>query len=137
MIRLISFKYTRRQALAWFVLLACVLLLSGCGDDHLRDTGPKTYGHDGYLGLSNSNPNLPNNIHYYSYTNDFNFMEEKLRQLGGIEDVHFTNQDPHIYVRLVPNRGLSEAQIESLAKEAQEMLQFNMPRYTIHVKIKR
>ncbi|XEC94859.1 hypothetical protein AB6A23_26905 [Paenibacillus tarimensis] len=108
--------------------------LSGCG---ARNGAPRTYGHDGYMGLSNSNPNIPGNPNYFNYNSDVEFMEEKLMELGGIRDARFRVLDPHIYVTIYPDQGLSGDRAAELEALAQSTLQSNMPRYTIHVELGR
>ena len=134
---MLRIKKTRRSLLYLAGLVLLIALASaGCsrGPGEAEGGKPQTYGHDGYMGLSNSNPNLPSNPNYYSYSNDTKFMKEKLGELKGIEHIDFRFQDPDIYVNLRLSKELSEEQALRLTEEAQAMLQYNMPRYLIHVK---
>lgn len=128
----------RRLPRVWAALLALLLLASvlgaGCTSSGRTKNGVRTYGHDGYMGLSNSNPNLPlGNSNYYSYSNDIKFMKEQLSQLSGIERVRFVIHDPLIEARIKTQSSMGEQEAERLLQQAEWLLQDNMPRYKIRV----
>ena len=115
------------------ILLVCVPL-SACGVKPQDEEGrPTTYGHDGYMGLSNSNPGLPTNSAYFSYSSDIRFMQEKLNEVGGIKHAAFRIQDPDIYVKLTIREDVTENQAAGLVDRAHRVLADNMPRYIIHM----
>lgn len=114
---------------------ALSLTLFGCGNNEQDKL--KTYGHDGYMGYSNSNPNLPNRHQYLNYNADGNFVEQVLEPIAEIErtQVYFNGTDLHVNIKV--NRALSDGQLERLRAKAQSIVQYNMPRYNVHVEVKR
>lgn len=126
-------RHTRYLGLIGFILLLC-LQLSACGTQPQDKEGrPTTYGHDGYMGLSNSNPGLPKNSAYFSYSSDIRFMQEKLNELGGVRHAAFRFQDPDIYVKLTLAPEVTENQAAELVGRSHQVLADNMPRYIIHM----
>ncbi|OMF29112.1 hypothetical protein BK133_18410 [Paenibacillus sp. FSL H8-0548] len=125
-----------RLALTVVLAAALVLTFSGCGRSE-QENRLKTYGHDGYMGYSNSNPNLPNRYQYLNYNADGNFVEQVLRPLSGIEhtQIYFNGNDLHVNIKV--NKSLSDEQAEKLLAEAQSVVQYNMPRYNVHVEAKK
>ncbi|MBJ6360666.1 hypothetical protein ACFOQM_05005 [Paenibacillus sp. GCM10012307] len=131
-------KSARVPGFLIIALVLCIMLLGGCTNSGSTRNGVKTYGHDGYMGLSNSNPNLPlGNSNYYSYSSDVKFMKEKLSELPGIEKSSFTIHDPDIDVRIRPQAHLDEYETNRLREQSWRLLQENMPRYRIHVYLQR
>ncbi|MBD2845603.1 hypothetical protein IDH44_10410 [Paenibacillus sp. IB182496] len=116
--------------------VALVLLLSGCGGAE-HQGGRDTYGNDGYMGLSNSNPSLPTNPYAFNYERDIAFMKEKLSAFPDIAGLRFVMHDPDVYVHIRPADRLTETQIGRLADETGALLQHNMPRYRIHIRMAR
>ncbi|HZG76662.1 MAG TPA: hypothetical protein VEZ72_12500, partial [Paenibacillus sp.] len=59
------------------LLLTALLLLSGCGNEphHME---ANRYAEDGYLGMSNSNPNFRTNPSHHNYTKDRQLMRQAL-----------------------------------------------------------
>jgi hypothetical protein len=117
-------------------VVALAITLSGCGNSK-QENRLKTYGHDGYMGYSNSNPNLPNRYEYLNYNADGNFIEQVLKPIPGIErtNIYFNGTDLH--VNLNAKNDLSDGQVEQLRAKAQSVVQYNMPRYNVHVEVKR
>ncbi|KQO06268.1 hypothetical protein [Paenibacillus sp. Leaf72] len=123
------------------LLLAGVLLLAassaaGCGQpDHKQQM--QSYGHDGYMGLSNSNPNIPNKHSYLNYGSDGKFVGELIKKMDGVQKswIHFNGE--HLVVHLTVKPGMSDAQMKQLQHKAEETLQYNMPRYEVRVKTSR
>jgi hypothetical protein len=117
-------------------IVALAITLSGCGNSK-QENRLKTYGHDGYMGYSNSNPNLPNRYEYLNYNADGNFIEQVLKPIPGIErtNIYFNGTDLH--VNLNAKNDLSDGQVEQLRAKAQSVVQYNMPRYNVHVEVKR
>lgn len=119
------------------VALLCffALIAGGCGQTNYEHT--KTYSHDGYMGYSNSNPNLPGRYMSLNYEADGNMVEQVLKPINGIErtQVYFNGTDMHVNLQL--NKNLSDAEVEQLREKAQAVVQNNMPRYHVHVETKR
>lgn len=111
------------------------LIAGGCGQTNYEHT--KTYSHDGYMGYSNSNPNLPGRYMSLNYEADGNMVEQVLGPINGIErtQVYFNGTDMHVNLQV--NKNLSDAEVEQLREKAQAVVQNNMPRYHVHVETKR
>ncbi|WP_336776781.1 hypothetical protein [Paenibacillus sp. MMO-58] len=124
-----------------FAIPALVIAsLTGCAADgvnngHRTNDGKvKTYGHDGYMGYSNSNPNLPNNKTFLNYETDRKLINQVLQPIDGIKSsrVAFNGGDLTVHVKAASN--LTDAQLEALRAKTEQAVQLNMPRY--HVKVK-
>jgi len=114
--------------------ITLVVALGACSK---KNGGPtaQSYGNDGYMGLSNSNPHLPNkNGSYLNYGEDSDFAKEKLEEIGGIASMNIVFQGINLYVTLKPKQGVDEAY---LRQKAISVLRYNMPRYIVHVDTKR
>ncbi|MFF2484209.1 hypothetical protein [Paenibacillus sp. NPDC058071] len=121
-------------ALASAVVLP--LSLAGCSSNP-STRQVKTYGHDGYMGYSNSNPNIPNNFSYLNYKSDGRFAGQVLNQLKseGVagNSLHFNGE--HLRADLTLSGNLTEEQAEELRLKAEKVLQYNMPRYKVKARI--
>ncbi|WP_308637284.1 hypothetical protein [Paenibacillus silvisoli] len=125
----------RKHALLGAIALMTAISLSACGDnkDATNNYNSNSYGHDGYMGLSNSNPHLPNrNGQFLNNDSDGDFAQRQLLQIGGIDKLHVRIQAPHMYVSIKPKRGVNGKQLEA---KALRVLQKNMPRYKVHVRM--
>ncbi len=123
---------------AVFMLLtaAFVFMVAGCGNSK-QENRLKTYGHDGYMGYSNSNPNLPNRYQYLNYDADGKMVEQVLEPLTGIEHTQIYFNGTALHVNIKVNKSLSDTQAEQLLAKAQSVVQYNMPRYDVHVEAKK
>ncbi|RJE86001.1 hypothetical protein D3P07_18075 [Paenibacillus sp. 1011MAR3C5] len=119
--------------LLWIGLFGAAIMLGGCA----REASDKaqTYHNDGYLGYTNTNPNLLNRSGTL-YEKDIQFMGELLEPLKGIRktEVAFNGDDANVTLRV--ERGLSDAERNRIRAEAQNILQSNFPRYDVHVKVR-
>jgi len=114
-----------------------VTLVAALGACAKNNGGPtaQSYGNDGYMGLSNSNPHLPNkNGSYLNYGADSDFIKQKLEEIGGISSMNIVFQGTNLYVTLKPKQGVDEVH---LRQKAISVLRSNMPRYIVHVDTKR
>ncbi|MFC5651263.1 hypothetical protein ACFPYJ_19555 [Paenibacillus solisilvae] len=124
-----TYKKLSLAALALFAAIS----LSACGNKNSSNNmNSNSYGNDGYMGLSNSNPHLPNrNGQFLNYNDDGKFAEKQLKDhVQGIADASLMFQGPNLYVRIKTKPGYDEAQVR---QKAISTLRYNMPRYTIHV----
>ncbi|MFD0713155.1 hypothetical protein [Paenibacillus sp. GCM10027626] len=131
-----STKFALCSARALVAALAVMLLIT-TGACSGRDKGmaAKSYGRDGYLGLSNSNPHLPNKHgNYLNYGSDGDFVIEKMKEINGVSDVNVMFQGVELYVTLTAQKGYDK---QYLHQEALASLQKNMPRYNAHVEVTR
>jgi hypothetical protein len=126
------------RLLLGLLAIAVVVLEAGCGggsgkyDNQMR---VQHYGHDGYMGLTNTNPSLPNSPHSLTIKNDADFVDQKLRELKGIQRSRTVIDGARLTVTIVANPGLSVAQREQLMKRAVAVVQQNMPRYEVNVHV--
>ncbi|GGD95593.1 hypothetical protein [Paenibacillus nasutitermitis] len=121
------------QAAAGLALLLMIAVIGGCGikKDSSNNMNTRSYGHDGYLGISNSNPHLPNrNGNDLNYGSDGNFAERKLKEIRGVADYTIIIQGPKLKVAVKAARNVDPA---SLEREVLSTLQANMPRYEVSV----
>lgn len=132
--RLGSGRKFRSLVLLAVMMLAAALLAAGCSgnnDNGNRGTKAQSYGNDGYLGLSNSNPHLlTRSGTQLNYRSDAGLATQQLKTLKGIQQMSISFQGPHLYVTIRPKPGVDEMQ---LRHRAIGLLRYNMPRYTIHV----
>ncbi|BBH23159.1 hypothetical protein Back11_45040 [Paenibacillus baekrokdamisoli] len=123
----------RRKLLLTALSVLAAISLSACGGnkDSTNNYNTNSYGNDGYLGLSNSNPHLPNrNGQFLNYDSDGKFAQQQLKKVDGIAKATMMFQGPNLYVTIKPKPGYDEAKVRS---KAISTLRYNMPRYTVHV----
>ncbi|NBD27032.1 YhcN/YlaJ family sporulation lipoprotein [Paenibacillus glycinis] len=119
------------------LVLGAVISLAGCAGnkDATNNYNAKSYGHDGYMGLSNSNPHLPNrNGQFLNQDSDGDFAQQKLKQVPGVDKARIVFQAPDMFVTVTPKKGYDSAQVKAKALAA---LRSNMPRYNVHVNMSR
>ncbi|GGG86717.1 hypothetical protein [Paenibacillus radicis (ex Gao et al. 2016)] len=128
-----NIKRTMIGAAAFAVLALC---LSGCASNPSTRQA-KTYGHDGYMGYSNSNPNIPNNFSYLNYKSDGKFAGDVLKQLkdDGVKSNQLYFNGEYLRVLLHVDSRLSDAEVDRLRQKAQNLVQYNMPRYKVTTEI--
>ncbi|MFD1957074.1 hypothetical protein ACFSL6_23625 [Paenibacillus thailandensis] len=117
-----------------FAAVALLAALAGCGND----TTPRhtqSYGHDGYLGASNSNPNLPNRYSYLNYGSDGKFVRQVLEPIDGIRDVRLSFNGGRLDVDVIAEPSVPDQELERLRAQVHKVVQFNMPRYDVHVDV--
>ncbi|GMK42443.1 hypothetical protein PCCS19_55030 [Paenibacillus sp. CCS19] len=118
--------------------VALIVLEAGCGggsgkyDNKMR---VQHYGHDGYMGLTNTNPSLPNSPHSLTIKNDVDFVDQKLRELKGIERSRTVVDGSRLTVTIDASPGLNAAEREQLKQKASAVVQQNMPRYEVDVRV--
>lgn len=118
------------------ILLAAAFAAAGCGSAD-RDVNDPTdyYGNDGYMGISNTNPNLPLTGTAWSYRRDNEFAAELLRGLDGIRYVRITRTGgSNMRVHLDLDKSLGPEEAARLAARAEALLKENFPRYRVTVK---
>lgn len=117
----------------WLVVVL-MLAATGCGASH---SGPKaeSYGRDGLLGTSQSNPNLPTSPTYHTYAADVNMIHEAVRHIPGVKDAAVVLRGPNADVKLdLPDDiGIEDAM--RIKREAQDSVSRMMPRYRVNVTV--
>jgi len=117
------------------VLLAAAIAATGCGNaDRDADDPTDYYGNDGYMGTSNTNPNLPLTGTAWSYRRDNAFASQLLRGMKGIRDIRITRTGgSQMHVHLKIDKSLSREEAAQLAARAEAVLKENFPRYRVTV----
>ena len=118
--------------LLWIGLIGQALLISGCGQEASQNT--KSYRNDGYLGLTNTNPNLLNRSGTL-YGQDMEMVGQLLKPMKGIKHTEVGFNGDAMNVTLQLNRDLTARERDALRAEAQKILQSNFPRYDVHVDV--
>jgi hypothetical protein len=129
---------SRFKGIRLMLLLAAagtVLTLGACQRQSAQGTGQgtTTYSTDGYMGLTNANPNFPTNESYHTYDDDVRVMEEALKQIPGISSSTITINGPKAVVRINVPPQTNDADMERVRLEAQRRLTLAMPRYSVQV----
>ncbi|MWC31056.1 hypothetical protein [Paenibacillus sp. MMS18-CY102] len=136
--RQISQTRPRRYLLMSALVVTVMMAAAGCGggsgkyDNKMK---VQNYGHDGYMGLTNTNPNLPNSPNSLTIKSDTDFVDEKLRGIKGIRRSRVTIDGSSMHVRIDPDPALSAAERAKLQSDATAVVQHNMPRYDVHVTV--
>jgi len=91
------------------------------------------YTNDGYLGLSSSNPNLPNGGSYHNYTRDTKMMEDILKQIPEVLRNRIVLNGSNAYVKLTLKGNPDAAETRRIESHARKLLMDNMPRYTVYL----
>ncbi|REE57395.1 hypothetical protein A8990_1569 [Paenibacillus taihuensis] len=125
-----------KRLLLGVITVMATISLTACGGnkDATNHYNANSYGHDGYLGLSNSNPHLPNrNGNFLNQNDDGNFAQRQLlQQVSGIKRVNIMFRTPDMDVTITPKAGVNKARLK---KEATAVLKKNMPRYNVRVRV--
>lgn len=126
-----------RSALLLAAALLPVLLAAACGGAN-REGHPRTqtYKNDGYLGITNTNPNLQTGPSYHTYQLDTNMMRDAVVPIRGVRKVRITTHGPNATVKLTVPRGSSDADMERIRGEALQALQQAVPRYQFQVTVR-
>lgn len=134
MFRRMRLRRRRLRYLLPGLLLAILLAAAGCSQTDQNTSRPDVYGNDGYMGLSNSNPNLPRTGSAWSYRKDEAFAEELLRPLAGIKRIRIVRTaGAGMHVHLVIDAALSREEADRLTEQAGAVLRDNFPRYRVTV----
>ncbi len=112
--------------------LIILLLMAGCGQEEAKRL--KSYGNDGYMGQSNSNPLLPRTGSAWSYEDDREFASQLLRPMQGIRDSRITVSGDDMRVTLYLQPALSREEAARLTSRAEKVMAENFPRYDVSVK---
>ncbi|MCU6710682.1 hypothetical protein M6D81_18490 [Paenibacillus sp. J5C_2022] len=122
-----------RKSMLVAVVFFAVISLAGCSSESKQEM--KSYGHDGYMGFSNSNPNTVNRHSSLSYQRDVELIRQVLMPLQGIHrtDISFNGNDVHVTV--VAKNSMNREQIKQLKAKVQAIVQENLPLYDVHVKV--
>ncbi|WP_248929130.1 hypothetical protein [Paenibacillus hamazuiensis] len=128
----------------WAMLLGVgtTLLISACQNQGntatpVQNENVKTYSTDGYLGLTDANPNLPTGPSYHTYSDDVRTMRSVIKQIPGVQSSNVTINGPIANVRLQVATNTSDAELDAIRQNAQSQLAAAMPRYSVQVTVSR
>lgn len=131
----VSYKSRRWVWLSVTMICMFGLIVGGCGNQSSMKS--KSYHNDGYMGYSNSNPNLLKRNSTQNYNTDNNFVEQVLKPIDGIEQSQIIINGSEMHVNLKVKKSLTDAEMEKLQLKAQSVVQYNMPRYNVHVETRK
>lgn len=90
---------------------------------------------DGYMGITNANPNLRVGDWYTStVTGDMHRMARMVKQVKGVRDATVEVLGGDAHVSIVPVPGMTAAEKTATKQEVYRRLSVAMPRYHIHVR---
>lgn len=112
--------------------VATILITGGCGSEpHQMDAN--RYANDGYLGMSNSNPNFRMNPTHHTYSKDRQLMRQALRRLNlDQQSTIFMNGD-NVTIT-IHMQGLDPQEAEAIRSGAYMELKGNVPRYDYKIR---
>ncbi|MEF3303243.1 hypothetical protein [Paenibacillus sp. GYB003] len=114
-----------------------VMLAAACAGNP-GNTGPKTqsYQNDGYLGITNTNPNLQTGPSYHTYEMDTNMMRDAVTPIAGVRKVRIATNGPNATVRLSVTKESTDADMERIRGQALDALKRAVPRYNFKVLVR-
>jgi len=125
---------------AWLAVsaLLSLLLAAACGDSGPNGSGSKSnanaYDNDGYLGITNANPNLQTGPSYHTYQVDTDMMRQAVGKIGGVRNVRIVTNGANANVELTVDRNAADP--ERIREEALKALQHEVPRYNFKVTVR-
>ncbi|HZG78292.1 MAG TPA: hypothetical protein VEZ72_20740 [Paenibacillus sp.] len=114
------------------LLLTALLLLSGCGNEpHHMDAN--RYAEDGYLGMSNSNPNFRTNPSHHNYTKDRQLMRQALREMDLDKRSSILMSGTNVTVTIHMD-DITPEEAAAIRSDAYLLLKGNAPRYDYQIR---
>lgn len=127
----IRLSFTAAVVISLFV---SAIMLAGCNVQRTGEERSRPYPNDGYLGLSQSNPNLQTSPTHYTYAKDVRLVREALNEWPQVRNAIVWIHGGTLHVRLQFDDGLvDEQEIDRLEQEALEKLEYTFPRYEVKV----
>ncbi len=120
-----------RFVYAMLAAVAGCLLAAGCGQH--QDDRVRGYAQDGYMGYTNTNPNLPGRNMALTYETDGDMVGQVLAPFKAIKHKRVAISGSAMNVFLKVDKQLSDKELTKLRRDAQAVVQYNMPRYIVHV----
>jgi hypothetical protein len=121
-----------RQCFMMAGLAAMVAAAGGCAAESPDERS--TYRRDGYLGYTNTNPNMMNRgATQLSYGPDVRLVRQVLEPVEGIRHLRISFNGGELHVRVQGESHLTDQELVRLRAEVQQIVQHNMPRYEVHV----
>jgi hypothetical protein len=113
------------------IAILAALTAGGCGSEP-NQMDANRYADDGYLGMSNSNPNFRTNPTHHNYRKDKQLMRQALREmdLDKQSTIFMSGADVTVTIHL---DDLSPAEENAIRSDAYLLLKGNVPRYDYHI----
>jgi hypothetical protein len=125
----------------WLAVILWVGLmgLTACGNNNVTGDGQqiKQYDNDGYLGLTNTNPNLPGTYSHHTYQDDVRLIHQAALSVPGVKDTQVTLGNAVAHVKLELADDVPASEIDRIKQAALSAITYNMPRYTVTVAVDR
>lgn len=120
-------------------LLISILMLgaAACATSSTSDGQAKSqsYGRDGLLGTTSSNPNSPMNPGFHNYAVDVKMLKDSIEQIPAVEDSSILLNGPTAYITLQLRDDVDIEESMKIRNLAQANLQKLMPRYEVRVSV--
>lgn len=123
-----GFLRQARLVLASVLLVAALAGCSGQGGSKV-----KSYGQDGYMGLTNSLPGMPGRASESNHRADGKLITELVQRMDGVIDSHVQFAGDTIAIALQLDPALGNEEAGRLFVQAEQELQANFPSYTVKV----
>jgi fructose-1,6-bisphosphatase len=114
-------------------VLAAMLFTTGCGSS--EQNVKSYYTQDGYMGISNANPNMRSNPAHHTYTKDRQLMRQALREMGLDKRSNIVINGTYVTVT-INAPGVTPAQAEAIRSDAYSMLKGHNPRYNYRILVR-
>jgi hypothetical protein len=114
-------------------VLAAMLFTTGCGSS--EQNVKSYYTQDGYMGISNSNPNMRSSPAHHTYTKDRQLMRQALREMGLDKQSNIVINGPDVTIT-IDAPGVTPAQANAIRSDAYSMLKGHNPRYNYTILVR-
>ncbi|MDQ1910980.1 hypothetical protein RAC89_11010 [Paenibacillus sp. GD4] len=116
------------------ILSLCALSagLVGCGARSDNGSRMQSYPQDGYLGITDVNPNHPLSPTYHHYQDDLAMIDRTARQVSGVTGVSIQADGLDARVR-ISVLTTDRAEAERIRAEVYQRIIENVPRYNLEV----
>lgn len=115
------------------MILSSLLFLAACADGPTEGTQERIhkYEEDGYLGMTNANPNLQTSPTYHTYAKDQKLVLATLDDFEDLENARVTFNGARITVHYDLPEEYNAVKAEYLQTELRDKLKYMLPRYDI------
>jgi hypothetical protein len=121
-----------RTMILAIAILTTAFVSSGCGSEP-NQMDANRYAEDGYLGMSNSNPNFRMNRAHHNYSKDRQLMRQALREMDLDKRSTIFVSGPEVTVTIHMD-DLSPAEKQAIRSDAYVLLKGNVPRYDFRIR---
>ncbi|WP_274363943.1 hypothetical protein [Paenibacillus thermotolerans] len=118
-----------------FITIGClavsIFALSGCT---AGNNVQQHYTQDGYMGLSNSNPNLRTHPSHHSYRKDRQLMRQALREMALDKRSYIAINGATAIITINVDDDISPQEAEAIRSDVYSLLKGNNPRYDYEIR---